>query len=855
MARKPNASYDVDMVKSAARGRWPEILSRLGNIAPELLDGKHHPCPKQCSPNSGGDDRFRLVDADAGALFCNQCFTSKNGDGLAAVQWLCGVKFGEALARVADYLGIEPQSKNSNGKAKSKSQPATEKRRFATLYDAVKCVYAGLIKDNLDPAREVVGWDYQDAAGKNVMAVVRYATKNSDGTPSKTYRPFGADGDKWLIGDPAGKLPLYELRKLGESDTIYIVEGEKCAEAGRERLGITTTTSAHGSKSPQLTDWSPLAGKRVIFLPDNDDPGGVYVNAIAGILRSLDPPAVATIRRLPDLPPGGDICDWLDANEGRSVVDMLAELESLPDEIPGEPGRPEVNEADDDPHRLARVNLERYGNHSTGATLRYWRDEFYTWKPSRGCYRKIGLEELRAKLNASIKAEFDRLNVEALERFREREKAGTVEEGELPPQAKKVTKTLVTNVLDATKSLAVIPSSVELMTWLDGTARERRNYVAMRNGVLDLDAVIADRDDYLLPHSAQWFSTASLPFPYDPNANCPTWKAFLDYNLRGDKELICRLQEWAGYLLLPDTGYQKFLLMKGDGSNGKSVYMAAITAMLGQENVSNVSLEVFGDRFSRTDTLGKLANIAGDCEELDKVAEGYIKSFTSGDRMYFDRKGVSGINCVPTARLMISCNELPRLRDRSDGIWRRMLLVPWDRKIEDSMKVRNMDKPAWWEQSGELAGILNWAIVGLHRLREQGGFTDASASRSATSDYQKEMNSARAFLLESVTEAFDPDYVPAIRVDFLYSLYSAWAKSGNQHPFAKPTFSKEVYRVFKNSSRGQFREAGSGGDRRRHYVYKNLEFVRDEICGQPTADTVALSSQPIEEHQHQLKVI
>lgn len=845
MGRKPkHPTFDIDMVRAAASHRWPEILSHVGGIDRELLDGEHHGCPK---PNCGGTDRFRMIDASAGALFCNQCFRDKNGDGFAAVQWLLDVKFPDALAKVAEYLGIEASASTDNkaGKQPSKNgKPAKERKRYATLYDAALAVYAGLIKDAKSPATLVTAWLYEDTSGAEQFAAARFNT-----IEGKTFRPFHRDGESWVIGDPAGtKIPLYELQSLAAADVVYVVEGEKCADVARE-LGLIATTSAHGSKSPHLTDWSPLAGKRVIILPDNDTPGETYACEVARILTTLPKPATVTLRRLPGLGPGGDIDDFALAgrNNAKANEEMRAEIEALADEIPGKPAPPEVNEADDDPHRLARVNLERYGMHSTGATLRYWRDEWYTWKPSRGCYRRIGTEELRAKLNAAIKAEFDRLNVEALAAFREREKAGQTDEGDMPPQAKKVTKTLVTNVLDATKSLTVVPSSIELMTWLDDDgSRERRNYVAMKNGVLDLDALIADQDEYMLPHSAKWFSTVSLPFPFDPEADCPRWKAILEHNLDSDQQLIASLQEWAGYLLLPDTGQQRFLLMEGEGSNGKGVYMAAMTAMLGQDNVSNVSLEVFGDRFSRTDTIGKLANVCGDCEELDKVAEGYIKSFTSGDRMYFDRKGVSGINCVPTARLMIACNERPRFRDRSNGIWRRVLLIPWKREIEESMKVRNMDKADWWERSGELPGILNWAVAGLHRLRQQGRFTDAEASREAKADYQSEMNSARAFLAEFVEEANPLEGDSPIRADFLYGLYSKWARHGNQHPFAKPTFGKEVFRRFKSAKKGQFREFGNHSTRRRHTAYKYLRFTRDEICGESTEDATALSSSEAE---------
>ena len=100
-ARKKNR-YDVDNVRREAEGRWLEILTDVAGIPADLLDGRHHPCPR-----CGGTDRFRLVDETAGAVLCNQCFKTRNGDGFAATQWMRGGKFMQAVALVANHLGME----------------------------------------------------------------------------------------------------------------------------------------------------------------------------------------------------------------------------------------------------------------------------------------------------------------------------------------------------------------------------------------------------------------------------------------------------------------------------------------------------------------------------------------------------------------------------------------------------------------------------------------------------------------------------------------------------------------------------------------------------------------------------
>lgn len=844
MARTPKkaatASYDVELIRAAARSRWPEIISHLAGLDASTLTGSHGPCPK-----CGGSDRFRMIDAEAGALLCNQCFNSKNGDGFAAVQWLLDCKFGPALEKIASYLGIEktataPTSSTTTTKKKPKSPPPG----YSDLQTAISQMKFWLSKKTvglvIDP--KALGWEYTDAAGKNSFWVVRYNTNQG-----KRFCPFhqSSTDQLWRSGDPPGLLPLYRLPTLAGDDHIHLFEGEKAAEAAAE-LGLTTTTSAHGCKSAAKSDWSPLAGRRVTLYPDNDDAGEAYVAEVAARLAALDPPAVVDVKRLPGLPEKGDAYDLIEAQRkaGRSNGEILDFIQSAPAETIESIDAPS-NEASDDPHRLARINMEAYAAKSGGGQIRSWRDEWYTWKPSRGCYKKIGAGEFQSKVVQSVKEEFDRINrteVEAWNAKKRDKELSPKQIDEGPPQTRKISKALINNVVEATKSMTLIPASIEPMTWIDGEKRERRNFVAMRNGLLDLDRLLADNDadglaDILLPHSPNWFSTVCLPYKYDPNAKLERWWNFVSNNLAGNQAVIATLQEWLGYLLTADTGYQKFLLMKGEGSNGKSVFFAAITAMLGQENISNISLDVFGDRFSRSETLGKLANIAGDCEELDKVAEGYIKGFTSGDRMFFDRKGISGINCVPTARLMVSCNELPKIKDRSQGIWRRMLLIDWQVVIADGRKIRNMDKAEWWEASGELPGIFNWAVQGLGRLRKQGHFTESAESKNAIIEYQRDSNSAKHFLTEFITEvgAGDADF---IRTNEIYRLYVLWAREAGLYPLARNTFGKEIGRTFKKARRDRKRDKET---KDLHWVYSKIKWTAKKINGQLTDDAMALA--------------
>ena len=785
MAKKPR--HDPREVKDAARGRWVDILSKIGGIPSELLDGKGHPCPK-CRQ---GTDRFSLAWPDEGGCLCRQCFPNKNSDGIAAIKWMTGKEFPEVLEMVADYLGVKPSGS-------SRSKPKDPPKPHATPQGYVWSVLPSMIKNHGSGVKFAGYWSYGS------FMILRFnLPKFSNGKQEKEFRqihrvPIGKEGATgWQQGYPEGLRPIYRLNevKAAPDDLVTIHGGEKATDAAAN-LGVIATTNAGGEAAIKKTDWSPLARfKTAAIVIDNDKAGEIFGKMMAWILHQQNPGQIIKIVRLPNLPPKGDVVEWITAGGKKEdllqIVDHLPTAEAIAVKLPGE-----VNEAEDDPHRLARVNLENYATRTDGRTIVFWRDEWYTWKRNR--YKKITDKELRAKLTCSIKEEYDRLNLIAVEGYEtKRSEGGKDDEDGKPPEARKVTCQIVGSVLQATSSMVVLSSDIEPGTWIP--TKNQRSYVSMFNGIVDTDALMKEEEECLIPNSPQWFSMASLPYDFDPDATCPRFESILDHNLELDPERIKILQEWAGYLLLPDTGEQRFLINEGEGANGKSVFTAAMTAMLGEENVSNVPLEIFGDRFARTDTLGKLLNAAGDCGEIDKAAEGYIKSFTSGDRMFFDRKGVAGLNCRPTARLMISCNTRPRFSDRSDGVWRRMLLIPWRIKIIKAQRIKGMDKVEWWQKSGELPGIFNWAVRGLHRLRAQKDFTDSQVMDDALADYKSEVNPARQFLVETCSAGEEGSKTYSKE---LYEGYCKWCRqNGHNYPLSDMQFGKEVKRNFPNSEK------------------------------------------------------
>jgi hypothetical protein len=224
------------------------------------------------------------------------------------------VDFKSALREAAAWLGQPLNRPTDAVQSVSKTR-----RTFPTLNDAIASAERWLKKR---AARR--DW-YHDCEGKKHFVVVRF-----EGDGGKAFRPFYRDGSGWGMSDPPGKLPLFHLPELlaPPSETILIVEGEKCA-CELATLGLLVSTSAHGAESAHKTDWQPLAGREVVILPDNDAGGRTYAQTVAAILNRLSPPAMVKIVELPGLPEKGDCVDWLNARDGQTPEDMTAELLAL----------------------------------------------------------------------------------------------------------------------------------------------------------------------------------------------------------------------------------------------------------------------------------------------------------------------------------------------------------------------------------------------------------------------------------------------------------------------------------------------------------------------------------------------
>ena len=436
-----------------------------------------------------------------------------------------------------------------------------------------------------------------------------------------------------------------------------------------------------------------------------------------------------------------------------------------------------------DPHRLARLVRDRWGTDAEKRlTLRYWGRGW--WRYENGCYRLLDVDDLGAAVTDEVKREFDTRPV--LDSY---------------GRVRQVTRSLVGNVVNALGSLPDIRLSKEIVqpAWL-GAKPTEREYLAVKNGLVDVKVFQQHKRNVLRAHTPEWFTPACLPYAYEPTAKSPRWTAFLDWMFKGSIELVQLVQEWFGYCLVIDSSLQKFVIAEGEGSNGKSVLLDMLRFVVGQENCSSVALEDFTGKFDLSMTVGKLVNVVAEVGDVARLPEGKLKAFVAGDLMTFDRKHRQPLQVNPTARLVFATNKLPKFGDRSEGMWRRLIVLPCDAVVAPEQQDTELAK----KLCEELPGILNWALNGLARLRKRGRFQIPEASRKAVHAHRQDSQPELQFF-EDHCEAG-----PKAEVDCgaLYLAYSGWCVENYHEVMNAKLFGKALRKQFPSVDRARRRRDG-----------------------------------------------
>jgi putative DNA primase/helicase len=337
----------------------------------------------------------------------------------------------------------------------------------------------------------------------------------------------------------------------------------------------------------------------------------------------------------------------------------------------------------------------------------------------------------------------------------------------------------------------------EVVSYIGDMRELRRGSIKVNPYVLNLQNTRLDiRSGKCLEFEPDIIEFGRIPVVYDPSAYCADLDKMLNRVFLGDREVINLFEEMLGAVLLKHNRYQKAFLFCGKGSNGKSTILDLIKTFLGSTNYSTLSLEEVTGRFNRVLLEHKSANIGDDIDNVTIKDTGTLKKMIAGNSIMVESKGDMGYTADLYATHIYSANEIPRSFDKTDGFYRRWLIIPFNAKFSaddedyDPMIGDKITAPT------ALSYLLNIGIRGAQRLIKRGHFTEPQSVKDALEAYKADNSTVLSWIEDK--ELTEDSFLDRPR-DVLYSEFSDWCKvSGikSSNVTGKKTFFKEVTQKF-----------------------------------------------------------
>ena len=304
--------------------------------------------------------------------------------------------------------------------------------------------------------------------------------------------------------------------------------------------------------------------------------------------------------------------------------------------------------------------------------------------------------------------------------------------------------------------------------------------IHLANGTLKLDGSFIEGRPSIV--------RSRLPVAYRPDAPAPVrWLSFLDGLLYAED--IPTLQEFIGYCLIPSNKGQRMMVIKGNGGEGKSQIGAVLGALLGSNMKDGSIGKISENRFARADLEHILLCVDDDMRMEALRQTNYVKSIvTAQGKMDLERKGKQSYQGWMFARLLAFSNgDLQALYDRSDGFYRRQLVLTTKEK-----PAGRIDDPDLAEKmKAEVEGIFLWAFEGLQRLVANNfKFTESQRTRDNREAVKRDSNNVFDFLESEGYIRLKADCT--ISSKDLYEIYRMWCEENNLTPLKRRSFSESV---------------------------------------------------------------
>ncbi len=273
----------------------------------------------------------------------------------------------------------------------------------------------------------------------------------------------------------------------------------------------------------------------------------------------------------------------------------------------------------------------------------------------------------------------------------------------------------------------------------------------------------------LAPHCRENYRTTQIPVVFDPKANAPMFRAFLDQVFRDDDDRADKIKamlELMGYTLMSHARHEKFIMLIGSGANGKSILLAVLMALVGTQNVAGVQPANFDNRFQRAHLHQKLANIVTELRQGEVIADAELKAITSGEPATVEHKHKDPFVMRPFATCWFGTNHMPHTRDFSEALFRRAMILTFNRTFAPD----EQDKTLKDKLILELSGILSICLAAYADALVH-GFTQPKSSEAAKKEWRLEADQVAQFVEDCCETATGAQ----ARVGDIFNAYRSWA--------------------------------------------------------------------------------
>lgn len=569
---------------------------------------------------------------------------------------------------------------------------------------------------------------------------------------------------------------------------ILIVEGQTDVVAAAD-LGFVAI-GRPSAKSVKMLVKMPLNNRSVVVIGEND--AGAGKDGMESAFRTLRKLTTKVIQLMP-IDGVKDLRSWIKAGLTKDL--LLARIENAPAAPAGE-----VFE-DDVAHTVAKAWMEKELLIDGFPNIRLYKGQWLHYVDGR--YQREVEALLRGRLYRFLDGK----------QYQKDDPGGSIVLAPYKPSRAKIG-----DIFDALNQWC--PITQDPPVWLDDEDHpDPVNLIPFKNGILNFDDYMEGKITLLDPTPAL-FNMNVVPYDFNENLESKMWYDFLLDIFNGDQDKISLLAEWMGYNCVPDMSHEKMMIFTGRPRSGKSTVLETLRHMLGCEQCCETSFQSLCGPFGLEPMVGTLAALIGDAKtpharESDAALEKLLQ-IVGGDPVTINRKRITQVPTIQLkCRFTMAMNELPAFADHANALEPRLNLLHFGNSYigrEDRFLKTKLNREA------DAGRVINFALRGLKRLRENKIFTMPESSAGLFDQFKAISNPMHEFISECC-EFTDGTY---IITNDLYETWRNWCKWNGRAPGIKPLFFSRFIASYPFVTKDRIRVSGS-----QRYVYLGVTLTEE----------------------------